>query len=278
MASSYRLGRILKAGYRGVLDFATYLQTLKKTPPGPFAFEAETAALVTRFTTPPDDARKLLINDLIVSLKYYGIWKKLDCLYLLAAADAQTAQRNWIQDLFNLVPTNAPAFTADRGYLGNGTTSYLETGFNPTTAVAPKYSLNNSMFGFWSRTATAGNRDMGAATGGLAYISARTITTNLFTARNNRAVDASGANADGTGHYQSNRESAAAAQLYKNNVLANTNSTATAIPNSNFRILAGDTTFGLKQISAAYIGKSLTTAERVKFQAVMNVYLAAVGA
>lgn len=35
MASSYRLGRVLKSGYRGVLDYVTYLQTTKHKAAAP---------------------------------------------------------------------------------------------------------------------------------------------------------------------------------------------------------------------------------------------------
>lgn len=59
--------------------------------------QAETDALVARMEIAPSAARKKLIDDLIVELKSWGIWQKLDLLYILAAHDAQAARLNWVK-------------------------------------------------------------------------------------------------------------------------------------------------------------------------------------
>lgn len=60
MASSYRLGRTLTAGYRGALDYITYLQTLPKAPVMPSAYqgtvEAGLTVITLEFNTPLDEA------------------------------------------------------------------------------------------------------------------------------------------------------------------------------------------------------------------------------
>lgn len=95
----------------------------------------ETRALLARMTVPPSEARARDIDACIRSLKTAGVWPKLECLYFPAAHDAQAAQRNWIADSYNLSLVNAPTFTTDRGYAGDGSTSYLNTGWNPSTSA-----------------------------------------------------------------------------------------------------------------------------------------------
>ena len=107
------------------------------------------------FTTPPDPTRKALINTLVKSLKAAGVWTKLDALYLFAAADAQAARRNWIQDLYNATAVSSPTFAADRGYTGDGAAAYLDTGFNPSTASSPKLTQNSAHASAWDRTSRA---------------------------------------------------------------------------------------------------------------------------
>ena len=118
------------------------------------SYDAAATALFARFTTPPTSARKAVINTLIVALKDAGVWSKLDALYLFAAADSQAARQNWVQDLYNATAVSSPTFTADRGYNGDGSASYVDSGFNPTTAVTPKFVQNSAYFGLWSRTTT----------------------------------------------------------------------------------------------------------------------------
>ena len=60
----------------------------------------------------------------------------MEGLWVTAAADAQAGRQNWVQDAYNLTTVKSPTFTADRGYQGNGTTSYLWTGtIDPSVPV-----------------------------------------------------------------------------------------------------------------------------------------------
>lgn len=121
-------------------------------------YSAEAMALFARFTTPPTVARKTLINNMIVALKAAGVWAKLDCLWLEAAADSQAARQNWMRDAFNLTAINSPNFTVDRGYAGDGSTSYLLTAFTPSTAGG-KLTQNAASAGDWM-IAPAGDNSM----------------------------------------------------------------------------------------------------------------------
>jgi hypothetical protein len=82
-------------------------------------------------TTPPTDARKTVINNFITGAKTAGIWSKMDAVYVLAAADQQAALLNWIADTNNATAENSPSFVADSGFKSNGTSSWVNSHFNP---------------------------------------------------------------------------------------------------------------------------------------------------
>src|SRR5215813_10721680 len=91
--------------------------------------------------------RAMLVDDLIVGLKADGIWTKLDRLWLFAAENAKTA----LTDLVGLTLATAvssPTFTIDKGYAGNGTSSYIDTGFNTSTSGV-NFTLNTSHLAVW---------------------------------------------------------------------------------------------------------------------------------
>lgn len=60
----------------------------------------------------------------------------LDLVYGFAAADQDAALKNWVAPTgsYNAIAVNSPTFTADGGYTGDGSTSYLRTNFTPSTA------------------------------------------------------------------------------------------------------------------------------------------------
>lgn len=251
-------------------------------------YTAEALALFARFTTPPTEARKGLINALIVALKAAGVWTKLDAFYMLAAADAQAAQRNWKADAYNLSPQSAPTFDADRGYTGNGTSSYLATSFNPFTAGG-QFALNSAHIGVYSRTSgTAQSLEIGAR---LSNVSQQTVlqlrnASDQFTARINQDVvsDVATGVTDGSGHFVGSRTGASARSLYRNgSALTASVEASTAMPNFEIFILAGNTNgsaanFSARQLSVAHWGAALTAQNVTDLNAAIGAYLTTVGA
>lgn len=237
---------------------------------------AEAAALVARFTTPPTSARKGLIDTLVGSLKTAGVWSKLDALYVMAAADAQAAQRNWIADAYNLSPVNGPTFVADRGYTGDGSSSRLDTGFNPTTAPSGKYLQNSASFSAWSRTAD----NITQAAGNLGSTILPSNGGNATIRVNNTGTASSGANASSAGFFIANRSASNAETLRRNGVAVITSSAAsTGMTNDNFWLCGrGTSSFSTLQESAGHIGQSLSVAEQDALYTSLNTYMQAVGA
>jgi len=256
-----------------------------------FAFaNAEAAALVARFTTAPTTSRKRAIDTLIGALKAAGVWSKLDALYLLAAADSQAARQNWVQDLYNLTAVSAPTFTADRGYAGDGASAYLNTGFNPTTASSPQFTLNSGHISAYDRTSRAadGTNIMGARESTSKYIDilARftgNVSINRVSCGSGGGV--SGSVSDSKGLFTANRSGASAQQAYKDGASLGSNSAATTgLPNASLFILARNVSsaspdaYTSDQVSGASIGGSLNSTEVAAKDAAILAYLQTVGA
>src|SRR5574342_691619 len=119
-------------------------------------FSAEASQFFSRLATQPVSARKTLYATMIDALVAGGIWSKVDVLKVYAAADSPTALVNLKSASFTGTLINAPTFTVDRGYAGNGSTSYVDTNFNPTTATTPNFTQDSAHMGAWVLTNRAG--------------------------------------------------------------------------------------------------------------------------
>lgn len=244
--------------------------------------------LFSRLTVKPDATRKAAISTLIVALKQAGVWDQLDAFYAIAAADAQTAQRNWIRDSYNLVPTGTITFVADRGYTGNGTTGYLATGFTPSLH-GQRYALNSAHIGVRIRNNVGSSSmvDIGArnaAAAGQALINTRTGTNVASFGVNRDAAGLSPASTDSIGSWLANRSASTVTDLFKNGASIQTDvPVSTALPASPIVIGAVNTAgvisgFSTRQYAAASIGGSLTAAQAAAYHTALLAYLTAVGA
>jgi hypothetical protein len=243
---------------------------------------AEAEALVARFTTPATNDRKALIDTMVGALKTASIWSKLDCLYVMAAANAQAAQRNWKADAYNLTPVSSPTFTADRGYQGDNSAAYLGTGFNPT-AAAGQYAQDAAAYGVWSLTAAASSGttqiDMGCTlTGVRADIRIRN-SSDFAAVTLNDATAGSAANADGSGLFAALRSGTTRSVRRNKSQILTGSQASTGLPNSEFSILAGGTSTGrsARQLCMAFIGNLNATEADALYDAALP-YLQAVGA
>ncbi|MDQ0305347.1 hypothetical protein [Ancylobacter polymorphus] len=253
-------------------------------------YEPEALALFARMAVQPSAPRKALISDTIKALKAAGAWAKDDALYFTAAHDAQAARLNWISDQYNLTVVGSPTFTVDRGYTGDGSAAYLRTGFNPTTAVSPKFARDSAHISLTDRTsrAAAATVEMGAiAITGLNFSAelATRYTGNLTRAR----VTSGGtsppafASSDSAGRFLVSRTGASQIDGYRNGSSIGTSSNASAaLLNSEIYILAvnfnGAASFSYDQIAHASIGGGLTSSEASAFDAIVATYLSAIGA
>lgn len=106
-------------------------------------------------------SRGRLVSDTIRALKGAGVWTDLDLLPVLAAENAASALVDW-KALKSMTAVNSPTFTTDQGYAFNGTTSYINTGFIPSTDCVAGTGTS-FMLGAYERTdVSATGRAIGA--------------------------------------------------------------------------------------------------------------------
>lgn len=250
-------------------------------------YSAEASALFARMSVQPSGARKKLYDNLIVGLKVAGVWTKLDALYLIAAHDAQAARLNIIADRYNIAATGSPVFTTDRGYQMDGSTTHLNTSFNPTVAAGPNFTQDSAHLGVYSLTnVSAAALDIGSrqnTTSQQSVIGLR--VTDLFTVRlnlNTTALDAE--NLSSIGHFVGTRTDATALAAYKNGLSIGTSSTASAtLYNGNFFIGAinqGGTATArtTRRYAAAHFGGGLTAQNAADLYTIIDTYLTVIGA
>lgn len=176
--------------------------------------------------TLPSDAQKLKQNQLVLDLKTSGAWDKLDTFANFATnGSSQFALIDW-KRLSLMTAINSPAFTVNQGFEGNGTSSYINTNFVPSTAL--KYSLNNCSFGYYAYSVlnvsgfkiNIGARNSGSS--GLTY-EVGNYAENLFINTNNALSGVLSNSSLNLGLRHFNRVSSAGSNYYNSTGLVGSN-------------------------------------------------------
>ncbi len=247
------------------------------------------ASTVTTAGGTVSSGRLTLVGNLIASLKTAGVWEKLDRLWLLAAENATSAAYDLV-GLNQITLVNAPTFTIDRGYAGNGTTSYIDTNFDPNNGVN-KYLLNDAHYGFYNRTNQAATdaitmNSNNALADGVSEIDLKWSDGNLYCALNDNNFFAGAvAPADVRGIWTVTRTASNLVSIYQAGALFATSAIASInVSDYTFLVCAGRDGAGTvilpttNQIGAAYMGGGLTAIEAAAFTTALQTYMTAIGA
>lgn len=244
-------------------------------------YDPAATAFFARATTQPTLARKRLLSNFFKAIRAAGLIGVLDALYLMAAADSQIASLNLLASTFTLNPVNAPIFTADQGYAGDGVSSYVDSTFNPTTAPTPHFAQDNAYFGIWSRTAA----QAAASVAGFVSAPNGTLllprgTTDLFSGRLNGGLNLTASETNGAGFFSVTRGAPATENISANGAsVASGVPTSTAISNGSFAFgTANHTGFTATQFAAGAIGGAPTPTQDAALYAALQTYLHAIGA
>lgn len=241
--------------------------------------EADTYAAA--MSVPPDDTRKALIDTFIGALKAASVYSTLDHLYILAAHDSQAAGLNVVSPATHtLTPVSSPTFVADRGYTGNGTSSYLSVGRN--WSALPSFTQDEGSFGVWSTSTTAAAAATEGIIGADGQSTERLVprdNSNLTQVRVSAIASASQASSDGSGHTGANRVVSNFINIAKNGVYsADISSGSTAKPTADVTLLKSNVNFSSKNIAAAHIGSSLSSGQWTALYDALLAYMQGVGA
>lgn len=250
-------------------------------------YDADAQAYFTA-TGLTDDTIKNAINQYILDLKGFSLWTKIKANYRYAGGTA--ALHKW--NLKDPQDTDAAfrgtfhgTVTHDaNGITGNGSTGYMDTKFNGSTAGIG----NDSGLSVYVRTnsAAADKTEISAYNGASAYWSIKTRDTGDVTFNGVYRFTADGfisvaGNTNSAGFYTLTRRSSSDAESYKNGVSTGTTTTTTqSIPSSTVKICArGDVaaSFSDRNIAGAIIHTGLTDTEAANLYTAEQTFQTALG-
>lgn len=238
-----------------------------------FAYDSTYQSILDYATTNgytlPSDAQKLKQNQLLIDLKAAGIWTKLDTFALFATnGSSQFALIDW-KRLINYEAVSNPTFTTNEGFTGNGTASYIDTKFNPTTN-GNNYTLNNSSRYFYVFSGSAMNTALDGTT--------TTINNSQFSSSTAQRINSSNvlssafSFATGTPTKSIHRTSSTNVTLFNGIFSGARTQTSTGLSNANQFILRNASTYGASEISLYAMGASLVS-ENTAFVNAINTYM-----
>jgi hypothetical protein len=239
-----------------------------------FAYEDEYQAILDKAIelgySLPSDAVKLKQNTLLTSLKSTGVWAKLDVFYVFAQDGGSSfATLNWKNPAANQagILVNAPTFTSNQGFTGNGTSSFIDTNFNPATQGV-QYTQNNASRYFFTHAIGTGRFD--GNTSGINSITLGTIGSQRINSGANNAVPSIDINS--TANTKSiHRTSSTAITAYNSTTSQVAVQTSASIASANQWILRSSGNYGTHTCAAYGMGASMIS-EHTNFINSWNTY------
>ncbi|MFM9860738.1 hypothetical protein RUR49_19965 [Pseudoxanthobacter sp. M-2] len=240
------------------------------------AIDPDAAAYASAMTVAPSAARVALFDAFVRAIKAGGLWTRLDLLYLLAAHDEQAGRVNLIAPgAHTCTAVNSPSFVADRGFAGDGATSYLSTGLNPSLG-GTRFAQNDATLFVWSLT------DLNASAAEIGTGSATRLLARSFgalAARANTTTSTTVAVADSLGLVGWSRTSSAGHDFFRGGtVVASPVQASDQISAGVVRIGAAASTYSARRLAVAGVGAGLDGGQIAALDAACEAYLDAVGA
>lgn len=244
-------------------------------------YDPAAVALFAAMTTPPTQARKALIDQTIRSLKSAGVWARLDVMWCLAAHNAQAARLNWITPgSFGLTAVSSPTFTADRGYTGDGASSYLSSTFQPgISGAATQDDVSLSAFALTSTVAAS--TDIGNTASHIRTYNAG--NTGAESRLMSSLVSDATVAASGRKMVTTTRSGAASYDIYINGALGASQTRASIAPTAAgifvlARNIGSASELSARQVAFGASGRSLSADQNAALYTAINTYLTAIGA
>lgn len=251
-------------------------------------FSARATAYFAAMSVLPNTGRRNLLAALIDGIEADGLAGDIDCLFIMAAHDAQAARVNAWDPAQVASVVGGMTFLQDRHYVGDGSTGYLASGFNPTVG-GRKFTQNSAHMGVWCRNNVTLSTAIDVGTTS-SRINSRDSASVPIRANSTTATNGTLGTATSVGHTAWSRSGSGSAtgNVYRDGVSIGTISTTTAaLPNSEFLIGANNSNtsggitaagFSTRQLAVGHWGSHLPAAKLAALRARLATYLTAVGA
>ncbi|MEM9264516.1 MAG: hypothetical protein AAGA46_03235 [Cyanobacteria bacterium P01_F01_bin.13] len=250
--------------------------------------DPDAAAFIATWTGTYSQAEIDAVDAFFINMKSDSLYAKMDFMVLLALDNSVDALR-WMNTPSTSATNNGATFTARQGFTGNGSSAYIDTGFNPNTAGG-NYSLDAASLGAYSRTnISEASYVIGAqnsSTSGRSYVSPRWSDGFHYTDVNGGGGSpwTTASSSDSRGLWGSSRTSNTLKTAYRNGVVQDTDaSSSNALPGHNLYLLAlnnGGARQGESsgQIAFAYAGGDLSDSNNANLSTHVTALLTAFGA
>lgn len=161
---------------------------------------------------------------------------KMDRLWIHGLSDSIAARTSFVNPNSTMITAvNSPTFTANIGFTGNGSTSYLNTNFNPATHGV-NYTLNNASIFYYERATILGTY---CGIGEQQSYLFPNLAGSVYFTINNGASNNTFTVANSKGFIFADRSSNTVTTCYKNGSFQSTlSNTATNFATNNFYLLA----------------------------------------
>ena len=234
-------------------------------------YEAEYKAILDYATTNsyalPSTAQRLKQNTLLSSLKTSGVWTKLDTFANFATdGSTQFALIDW-KRLTQYTAILSPTFTTNEGFTGNGTSSYINTNFNPTVGTN-KYLLNNASRYIYTLNVVN-------IFDGVELSVENRITTSGTAQRINQGsgvINLAYSFTTGAGMKSIHRTSSTNVELFSGTTQASRTANSNSVVNANQLISRSLLTYSANRVSMYAMGASLVS-ENTAFVNAYNTYI-----
>lgn len=226
-------------------------------------------------------------NTLLRGLRAFGLLPKIDCLWVYTAGTPAYPQASLIDLIGRRVstPFNAPTLTANRGYVGDGSSSGIDTGWiGGTHGVA--WTLASAHLVIYDRTArtdAAAVRACGTYDGATAYAGIHTRRASACAGALNDTSAVAGSVADASGIWLANRL-AGQLTLFRDSVsvatgtVATTGLVSTSLYVGCFNNGGSPAEFTTDQIALVGAGGGFITAEGATYTSLLRACMNEVGA
>ena len=240
----------------------------------PNGFDADYQAVLDYGTTQgytlPSASQQVLQNQLVVDLKAAGVWSKLDTFVVFATdGDSDFALIDWIR-LTDYTAVNSPTFTTNEGFQGNGTSSYINTNYNPSTSGV-NYTLNDACFGGVKNINTANSGYFsGCSVSGRNLMRGTSSANNRINQGNNNFSIS--ANFGGFNFVALHRDSSTTGAFSYENTIVTAAANSTTIENSNQFVLRSGTLYANYGARMFFMGANLISENTDFYNAWNNYY------
>jgi len=234
---------------------------------------AETTLYLAGQTVSGSQATRIdnFITMLKDSLGITALSSKFDVMYLLANESATLGLRNLVKRSHDATAVNSPTFIQWEGFAGNGTTSYINTNYNPFTEGVV-FTQNSASLSIYRRTMNSVSTSLiGATQAGVAasiIYNHTPITTTYYNLNTTTDINYL-SSPTAPSMLTTSRTGASSVAFYTNSTLlvSSSSNNSTGIPNGNIFISAenligtGARRFSTAQLSFAMMGMGLTSTE-----------------